>query len=172
VVIETPQVSRNKYKLDERTGQCRLSKILPLGLFFPYDFGFIPSTKGEDGDPVDVLLISDEPTFPGCLVPARLIGVLEAEQTENGETIRNDRLVAVVETPYNPAQYRSLEDVRAEWLDEIEQFFVSYNQQEGRLFKPTARKGRAQAQKLLDRATRADAKAEGRARRHREPSQA
>src|SRR5262249_48838831 len=83
-VIDTPKGSRNKYKFDEQHGQWRLSKVLPAGHSFPCDFGFLPSTRGEDGDPVDVLLLADEPTFPGCVVPARLIGVLEAEQTEGG----------------------------------------------------------------------------------------
>src|SRR5262245_5772097 len=80
VVVDTPKGSRNKYKLDEKLGQWRLSKILPQGMSFPYDFGFVPSTRGEDGDPIDVLLIMDEPTFPGCIVSARLIGVIQAEQ--------------------------------------------------------------------------------------------
>ncbi|HEY7159259.1 MAG TPA: inorganic diphosphatase [Gemmataceae bacterium] len=154
VVVDTPKGSRNKYKFDEQNGQWRLSKVLPQGLSFPYDFGFLPSTQGEDGDPLDVLLFMDEPTFPGCIVPARLIGILEAEQTEDGKTIRNDRLVAVVETPYNPAEFHSLEEVSRQRLDEIEHFFVSYNQMEGRQFKPLARRGADQAQKLLEKATK------------------
>ena len=150
VVVDTPQGSRNKYKFDEQHGQWRLSKVLPQGMYFPYDFGFIPSTRGEDGDPLDVLLLADEPAFPGCVVPARLIGVLEAEQTEGGKTIRNDRLVAVVETPYNPAEYRSLEEASPQRLDEIEHFFVSYNKMEGRQFKPLARHGADRAWELLE----------------------
>jgi inorganic pyrophosphatase len=118
VVVDTPQGSRNKYKFDEQHGQWRLSKVLPQGMRFPYDFGFIPSTRGEEGDPVDVLLLMDEPAFPGCVVPARLIGVLEAEQTEDSKTVRNDRFVAVVETPYNPAEFHALEEVSRQRLDE------------------------------------------------------
>jgi inorganic pyrophosphatase len=95
----------------------------------------------------------DEPAFPGCIVPARLIGVLEAEQTEDGETVRNDRLVAVAETPYNPAEFRSLGDVHPQRLDEIEYFFVSYNRMEGREFQPLARRGADHAQELLEQAT-------------------
>jgi inorganic pyrophosphatase len=152
VVVDTPRGSRNKYKFDEPSGQWRLSKILPQGSSFPYDFGFLPSTRGEDGDPVDVLLLMDEPTFPGCVVPARLIGVLEAEQTERGKTIRNDRLIAVVETRFNPAEYHSLDEISRHRLDEIEHFFVSYNQMEGREFKPLARRGADRAQALLDEA--------------------
>jgi inorganic pyrophosphatase len=154
VVVDTPQGSRNKYKFDEQYGQWRLSKVLPQGLCFPYDFGFIPSTRGEDGDPLDVLLLADEPAFPGCVLPARLIGVLEAEQTEGGKTVRNDRLVAVVETPCNPAEYRSLEEVHPQRLDEIEHFFVAYNEREGRQFKPLARHGADRALKLVEQATR------------------
>jgi inorganic pyrophosphatase len=154
VVIDTPRGSRNKYKFDEQNALWRLSKVLPQGMSFPYDFGFIPSTEGEDGDPVDVLLLMDEPAFPGCVVPARLISVLEAEQTEAGKTVRNDRSVAVVETEYNPAEHRSLDEVNRQRLDEIEHFFISYNEAEGRQFKPLARRGPDRAWQLLKQATR------------------
>jgi inorganic pyrophosphatase len=160
VVVDTPKGSRNKYKFDERHGQWRLSKVLPQGMSFPYDFGFLPSTRGDDGDPLDVLLLMDEPAFPGCVVPARLIGVLEAEQTENGKVIHNDRLIAVVETPYNPAELHSLEEVSRQRLDEIEHFFVSYNQAEGRQFRPLARRGADRARELLEDATRAGSRNE------------
>jgi len=144
---------RNKYKFDEKHGQWRLSKVLHQGLSFPYDFGFVPSTRGEDDDPVVVLLLMDEAAFPGCVVPAQLIGVLEAEQTEGDKTVRKDRLVAVVETSYNPAEFHSLEEVSERRLDEIEHFFVSYNQMEGRRFKPLARRGADDARNLLEELT-------------------
>src|SRR5262245_10817867 len=111
VIIEAPKGTRNKFKFDEELGLFRLSKVLPLGSSFPYDFGFIPSTRAEDGDPLDVLVLMDEPTFPGCLLTVRLLGALEAEQTEKGETIRNDRLVGAVVTPYNEPNVRSLHEV-------------------------------------------------------------
>jgi inorganic pyrophosphatase len=152
VVVDTPKGSRNKYKFDEQHGQWRLSKVLPEGMYFPYEFGFIPSTRGEDGDPVDVLLLADEPAFAGCVVPARLIGVIEAEQTQDGKTVRNDRLIAIVETPYNPAEYRSLDEVSRQRLDEIEHFFTSYNEMEGRQFKPLSRRGPDRARELLEQA--------------------
>src|SRR5215831_6683062 len=94
-IIETPKGSRTKFKYDEEHGLFMFDKALPIGQSFPFDFGFLPSTKGGDGDPLDVLVLTDEPTFVGCLVHAKLLGVIEAEQTENGETERNDRLVAV-----------------------------------------------------------------------------
>jgi inorganic pyrophosphatase len=122
-----PKGRRNKYKYDEAQGQWRLSKVLPLGASFPFDFGFIPSTRGEDGDPVDVLVLLDEPAFPGCVVSARLIGILEAEQTQGGKTVRNDRLVAVVETPYNPPALHTLQELSPQCLAEVEHFFIAYN---------------------------------------------
>jgi len=152
VIVDTPKGCRNKYKYDEEHGLWRLSKVLPLGASFPFDFGFLPSTRGEDGDPVDVLVLLDEPSFPGCVVPARLIGVIEAAQTQDGKTIRNDRLVAVVETPYNPPLFRSLDELSPQHLDEIEHFFISYNQIEGRQFKPLGRHGPEKAQQVLEAA--------------------
>src|SRR5918992_1612302 len=96
VIIETPKGSRNKFNYDEDHKLFKLGGVLPAGAVFPFDFGFIPSTTGGDDDPLDVLLLMDEPAFPGCLVPARLVAVIEAEQTErDGETTRNDRLIAV-----------------------------------------------------------------------------
>src|SRR5262249_10528841 len=145
----------------------RLSKAQPQARPFPEHFGSIPATRGADGDPSDVLLLADEPAFPGCVVPARLIGVLEAEQTERGKTVRNDRLVATVETPYNPAEFHTLEDVNRQRLDEIEHFFISYNSMEGRQFKSLARRGADHAQKLLEEATRGTGSGGNGARRSR-----
>src|SRR5215210_3886384 len=87
VIIETPKGSRNKFNYDEELGLFKLGGVLPAGAVFPFDFGFVPSTVGGDGDPLDVLVLMDEPAFAGCLVAVQLIGVIEAEQTErDGET--------------------------------------------------------------------------------------
>ena len=83
VIIETPKGSRNKFKYDSTSRMFKLSKVLPEGMMFPYDFGFVPSSTGGDGDPLDVLVLMDEPTFPGCLLECRLIGVIEAEQVQD-----------------------------------------------------------------------------------------
>ena len=149
VVVDTPKGSRNKYKYDEQLGLYRLSKVLPLGLAFPYDFGFIPSTQAQDGDPLDVLLLGEEALFPGCLVTVRLVGVLQAEQTEHGQTFRNDRLIGAIETPVNRPAIQTFADLRPEHLDEIEYFFMAYNHLEGRHFKPLGRHGPAMAGQLL-----------------------
>ena len=82
VVIETPKGSRNKFAFNPDERAFELKKVLPSGMTFPYDFGFVPSTKADDGDPVDVLVLMDEPAFPGCLLTCRVIGVIEGEQGE------------------------------------------------------------------------------------------
>jgi inorganic pyrophosphatase len=161
LIVDTPKGSRNKFRYDSDLGLFRLGKVLPLGMAFPYDFGFIPSTLAEDGDPLDVLLLADEPAFPGCLVGARLLGVLEAEQIERGESTRNDRLVAALVTPYNPAELASLLDLGAPRLSEIEHFFVLYNEQEGRTFRVIARQGPAIAERRLDEGIRKFAQHQG-----------
>jgi inorganic pyrophosphatase len=150
VIIDTPKGSRNKFKYDEELGLFRLAKVLPLGAYFPYDFGFIPSTRAEDGDPLDLLVVMDEPAFCGCLVTVRLLGVIEAEQTEKGKTVRNDRLIGAAETKYHVPDLHSLDDLGKSRLDEIEHFFVSYNQAEGRRLKPLARRGPKDAEKLVE----------------------
>ncbi len=154
IIIDTPKGSRNKFKYDENAQCFRLSRILPAGASFPFDFGSIPKTLAEDDDPLDVLLISETPSFPGCLVTGKLIGTISAEQTEKNKTIRNDRLLAVPVTPANPALFSSLEELPAAWLTEIEHFFVSYNRIQGREYKPLSRGGPEEADKALSSAER------------------
>ena len=155
VVIETPRGHRNKYSYDHDHGLFKLGGVLPAGAVFPFDFGFLPGTLGEDGDPVDVLVLMDESAFPGCLIPSRLIGVIEADQTESdGETMRNDRLIAVAERCPLYGQAQSLDDVGRTLLDQIEHFFVSYNQMFGKQFAPCGRSGVIRAQALIQEAQR------------------
>jgi inorganic pyrophosphatase len=126
VVVETPAGSRVKLKLDPEVGHVSLSRPLPLGLHYPYDWGFIPSTRAEDGDPLDAMLIGVGPGQPGAVVPGRLLGVLKVEQnrkTGPGRQ-RNDRLfVAPLEVAHGeePADVLALpERLRSE----LERFFV------------------------------------------------
>src|ERR1700722_5809202 len=95
VVIETPKGSRNKYAFDPEDRIFALKKVLPAGMAFPYDFGFVPSTLGGDGDPLDVLVLMDEPAFPGCKLSCRIIGIIEGEEGNKKKTERNDPAVAV-----------------------------------------------------------------------------
>jgi inorganic pyrophosphatase len=154
VIIETPKGSRNKFDYDKELGLFKLGGVLPAGAVFPFDFGFVPSTLGEDGDPLDVLVVMDEPAFAGCLVPSRLIGVIEAEQTErDGMTTRNDRLIAVAENSRAHHDVRSLDQLNESLVAEIEYFFVSYNTIKGKQFKPLGRFGPEEAAKLVEEGT-------------------
>jgi inorganic pyrophosphatase len=151
VIIETPKGSRNKFNYDAERGLFKLGGVLPAGAVFPFDFGFVPSTVGGDGDPLDVLVLMDEPAFPGCLVTARPLGVIEAEQTEReGETTRNDRLIAVAAEAHNHRDVRSLGKLNENLIDEIEYFFISYNTIKGKQFKPLGRFGPMRAIKLVE----------------------
>ncbi len=151
VIVDTPKGSRNKFKYDEKSGLFKLSGVLPAGSSFPYDFGFVPSTRGEDGDPLDVLVLMDDPAFVGCLVPARLLGVIEAEQTERtGETMRNDRLIAVAAKSITHCNLKSLGTLDENLVDQLEHFFVSYNEIKGKQFKPLGRFGPTRALRLID----------------------
>ena len=150
VVIETPKGSRNKYKYDEKAGLFKLGGVLPVGAYFPFDFGYIPDTLGGDGDPLDVLVLMDEPAFCGCLIAARLIGVVEAEQTEDGKTERNDRLIAVSTDSRLHEKIKSINDLDGKLVDEIEHFFVSYNEAKGKKFKSLGRFAAQRARKLVE----------------------
>lgn len=147
IIIETPKGCRNKYAYDKEEKGYRLKKILPAGAVFPFDFGFIPGTKGEDGDPLDVLVIMDEPAYPGCIVECRIIGALRARQTENNKhTEENDRLIAVSIVSTSYSEVKSLKNINKNILDEIEHFFISYNEEAGKKFEP---KGWADAKEAL-----------------------
>jgi inorganic pyrophosphatase len=149
VIIDTPKGSRNKYKFDPEQNMFMLAGVLPAGAVFPFDFGYIPATEGGDGDPLDVLVLMDEPAFVGCLVPSRLLGVIQAEQTEDGKTTRNDRLIAVAANARDHAGLQSIEQIDDHLMEEIEHFFISYNQVKGKQFAPQGRFGPDQAKQLI-----------------------
>lgn len=149
-IIDTPKGSRNKFKYDEKVGMFKLGGVLPSGAIFPFDFGYIPSTMAGDGDPLDILILMDDPAFVGCLVPAKLIGVIEAEQTEDQETTRNDRLIAVAADSRNHSHVRFLGDLNNNLVHEIERFFISYNETKGKKFEILGRFGPDRALALID----------------------
>lgn len=149
VVIETPKGSRNKFKYDPDMGAYRLNMVLPEGMVFPYDFGFVPSTKAQDGDPVDVLLLMDIPAFPGIVVEARIVGVIEAEQSEDGKKMRNDRIVAVAKDSRVHSDIKKPSDLNSNMMDEVERFFTNYDKELGKGFKVLGLKGAGTARKLI-----------------------
>jgi inorganic pyrophosphatase len=149
VLIDTPQGSPVKFKYDVEKGAYTISHVLPPGAVFPFDFGSIPGTLAEDGDPMDVRVLIEHPTFAGCLVLVRLIGVLAARQTQEGKTNRNDRLIGVAAESRAYRDLHELTDVPKHLLKEIEHFFVSYNDERGRRFKIFGRFGAARAEGLV-----------------------
>ncbi|MGK6310449.1 inorganic diphosphatase [Variovorax sp. DT-64] len=150
VVIEANQGSRNKLKYDPERAMMELHHVLPLGVSFPYDFGFLPSTRGADGDPLDALVLMDESVPPGAVVPCRLVGVIEAEQKKKkGRTERNDRFLMVASSSHRFRQCKDLADIANDVLEEVERFFEFYNRQRGVSFRPIARHGRRKAEALL-----------------------
>ena len=150
VVIETPRGSRNKYSFDEDDRIFRLKAALPAGMVFPYDFGFLPQTRGGDGDPLDVLVLMDEPAFPGAVLLARLLGVMLVEQTQDGKTERNDRFLAVAETSHLYGNLKTIDDLTEQARTEIEHFFSNYHKLQGKESHALAWQGAADARKLID----------------------
>jgi inorganic pyrophosphatase len=151
VVVETAKGSHNKYKYDPECRALRLSAVLGEGLSFPYDFGFFPSTQGEDGDPLDVLLFLDHGVPPCTVVTARLLGVLEIRQRSEKEKLwtRNDRFFAVATHAHDHGHLQTLDDLRPHMLEEIESFFGHYASLNGKQLEVLARKGPRRAHKLL-----------------------
>lgn len=132
IIIETPKGSRLKYVFDEELKLFRLKKILAEGLAFPFDFGFIPGTRAEDGMPLDVLVISEFTSFPGCVIDCRIVGCIQAEQGVAKEKTRNDRYLAIPEQSRVYEHVNSVEDLPGQLLREVESFFINYITAEGK----------------------------------------
>ncbi len=149
VIIETPKGSSAKFTFDPETELFTMSKILPEGLIFPLHFGFIPHTLGEDGDPLDVLVLLDERSYPGCHLECEVIGIIEAEQTKNNETVRNDRLIAKSAKSLKHSKINSIEDLDSSIIDQITYFFISYNKLSNKVFKPLKYEGPQKAIEII-----------------------
>ncbi len=120
--IEIPRGSRNKYEYDKVTGQFRLDRVLYSSVHYPTDYGFVPDTLAEDGDALDILVLVEEPTFPGCLIETRAIGGLDMAD-EKGPDFK------VLAVPVGDPRFdhvHSLTDLSEHWLREIETFFATY----------------------------------------------
>lgn len=123
VVIEIPKGSRNKFSFDPDEHIFELKKVLPSGMAFPYDFGFVLSTMADDGDPIDVLVLMDEPAFPGCVLRCRTIGVIEGEQGDKKDKLRNDRIVAIERDAHSWEDIKTIDDLGKQFTRELEEFF-------------------------------------------------
>jgi inorganic pyrophosphatase len=149
VVVETPKGSTQKYDYEEKLNGYRLAKIMPTGMIFPYDFGFIPDTEGSDGDPLDVILISEFYSFPGCIAECRIIGGIIAEQESKKGMIRNDRFIAVPQLSLVYSEINDISDLPAKLVSELQEFFVNYNRAEGKEFKPLGTINAKEAKRLI-----------------------
>jgi inorganic pyrophosphatase len=123
--------------------------MLPEGMMFPFDFGFIPSTLGQDGDLLDIMVLMDAPAHVGCLIEVRIIGVITAAQIEDGKSETNDQLFGVAVHSYDREDLKSIGDVSKTLLNQVEEFFVFYNRQRGKKFRITGTGGPKKALKFL-----------------------
>lgn len=135
MIIETPKSCRNQFDYDPESNLFKLGGLLPEGMMFPFDFGFIPSARGEEGDPPDIMVLMDSPAHVGCLMDVRLIGVIEATQIQDGKKESNDRLLGVAVHSYNYEDLTSIDRVSKTPLDQVEAFLVSYNKQRNKKFE-------------------------------------
>jgi len=127
-IVEIPRGSRNKYEFDPATGSIRLDRVLFSSVHYPCDYGFIPGTRSADGDPVDVLILVEEPTFPGCRVRVRPIGVLLMQDEKGADS----KILAVPVADPRFKEVTDLKDLPHHWLVEIENFFETYKTLEGK----------------------------------------
>ncbi|HLK65667.1 MAG TPA: inorganic diphosphatase [Bryobacteraceae bacterium] len=159
-IIETPKGFRNKFDYDPESNLFMLAGLLPEGMMFPFDFGFIPSTRGDDGDPLDIMVLMDAPAHVGCLIDVRIIGVIDAEQTQDGKTEKNSRILGAAIHSYEHENLISISDISKTRLSQVEEFFVSYNKQRGKKFKITDTGGPKKALRYLKSGIKAHLKTE------------
>jgi inorganic pyrophosphatase len=136
IVIDTPKSSPYKLKYEEEVGLFRAHKALPLGLAFPFNFGFLPGTKGGDGDPLDVLLLTQYVLPVGALVLGQLISVLESEQMEKKKKYRNDRLIAMPIEIISKKPMQPQTEFNDVLKKAIADFFIKYNELQNKTFRP------------------------------------
>jgi inorganic pyrophosphatase len=142
VVVETPRGSRAKFAYDPKLETFILSKSLLTGLTYPHDWGFVPSTKADDGDPLDIMVIHDAATFPGIVLTCRVIGILQIEQKSKGKAERNDRLFAVPRRSHSEQGLRDVRDLSKAIQQELEKFFIATDELEDKTLEIIGWKGR------------------------------
>ncbi len=145
-IIEIPFRSRNKYEVDHETGKIKLDRVLYSAMGYPAEYGFLEDTLALDGDPLDILVIGTEPTYPGCIVPARVIGYLEA--VDNG--FEDYKLISVVDVDPRYNEVQTLEDLSPFILDEIKNFFENYKTLQKIEVKVGSYRNKEEALKLIE----------------------
>lgn len=155
VVVESPRGAQVKLKYDPELDAMTLVRPLPLGMVFPFDFGFVPRTRAEDGDPLDAMVLLDAPTFPGVVVASRPIAILRASQRGGrGRRVRNDRLVCIAEADRRSKELTDLADLPVRTRDELEAFFAAAVAFEGKDLALLGWGGRDEAREAIARGSR------------------
>jgi inorganic pyrophosphatase len=149
VVVETPKGSRTKFAYDPEFGMFRAKKLLAMGFAFPFPFGFFPSTKAEDGDPLDVLLVTEADLPMGSLVRCRLLGGIAMEQLSEGNPQRNDRLLAVPLLLHQARPPYEVSDLPPAELKDIEDFLIGYQAADGKEAKVVGRLDKSEAERIV-----------------------
>lgn len=163
VIVETPKGSRVKYAYDPESGFFLLTKAMPEGMMYPFNFGFVPQTLSEDGDPLDVLILNEEAVITGCLLKVRPVAVIEATQTEKKGIVRNDRIIGQAMPKEAPMEFRLLK-LDKKLVSEIELFFSTYNKAYGKQFKVLKAAGPGKAWKIVREAIKLHRRKRGKSR--------
>ena len=161
VVVETPRGSRAKFAYDPKLETFSLSKSLLTGLTYPHDWGFVPSTKADDGDPLDIMIIHDAATFPGLVVACRVIGILQIEQKSKNKSERNDRLFAVPRRSHSEKALKDVRDLTKPIQEELEKFFIATDELEDKKLKILGWKGPKAGLQAIKEAAKSSANEDG-----------
>lgn len=151
VLIEIPAGSKNKYEYDKDLQAFALDRVLYSSVQYPYDYGFVPNTLADDGDPLDGMVLIDQPTFPGCVIAARPIGMLE--MIDGGD--RDEKILCVPDKDPRYSQVKSLKDIAPHRLDEIAEFFRSYKNLEKKVTEILGWQDVAQVKPLVEQCIKA-----------------
>jgi len=150
-IIEIPLKTKNKFEIDKKTGKIKLDRVLYSAMNYPAEYGYLENTLSPDGDPLDILVISSEATFPGCIVPARIIGYLKV--IDNG--FEDYKLISVVNVDPRYNDINNLEDLSAFTLDEIKDFFQNYKTLQNIKVEVTDYHSKEEAIKLIEKCKKA-----------------
>ena len=146
-VVEIPFRSRNKYERDEKTGRLKLNRVLYSAMGYPTEYGIIENTLAGDGDPLDILVIATEPTYPGCIVPARVVGYLE--MYDDGK--EDCKVISVVDSDPRYNEIHTLNNIPEFTLEEIQNFFENYKQLENTKVEVGSYHSKEEALKLIEK---------------------